>query len=53
MTADAANAAETRGLTKIFAGRKVLDSVDLEIRAGAIHACLAPMGAASPQWSSF
>jgi ABC-type sugar transport system ATPase subunit len=42
--ADAVNAAETRGLTKIFAGRKVVQGVDLEIRAGAVHALLGANG---------
>ena len=44
MVADVVNAAETRRLTKIFAGRKVLDGVDLEVRAGAIHALLGANG---------
>lgn len=44
MVADGVNAAETRNLTKIFAGRKALDGVDLEIRAGAIHALLGANG---------
>ena len=44
MVADAVNAAETHNLTKIFAGRKALDGVDLEIRAGAIHALLRANG---------
>jgi ABC-type sugar transport system ATPase subunit len=44
VVADVVNAAETRRLTKIFAGRKVLDGVDLEVRAGAIHALLGANG---------
>lgn len=35
---------ETSGLTKIFAGRKVVRDVDLKVRAGAIHALLGANG---------
>ena len=42
--ADAVIAAQTLGLTKIFAGRKVVQGVDLEIRAGAVHALLGANG---------
>ena len=44
MPADAAIGAETRGLTKAFAGREVLRGVNLQIRAGAIHALLGANG---------
>ena len=44
MAADAVNAAETRGLTKIFAGRNVVDGVNFEVRAGAVHALLGANG---------
>jgi ABC-type sugar transport system ATPase subunit len=44
LQADAVNGAETRGLTKTFAGRTVLRGVDLRIRAGAIHALLGANG---------
>jgi ABC-type sugar transport system ATPase subunit len=44
VVADDVNAVEARGLTKIFAGRKVLDGVDFEVRAGAIHALLGANG---------
>jgi ribose transport system ATP-binding protein len=44
VVADDVNAAEARRLTKIFAGRKVLDGVDFEVRAGAIHALLGANG---------
>lgn len=44
MTAAPLIGAQTRGLTKIFAGRKVLRGVDLEIRAGGIHALLGANG---------
>jgi ABC-type sugar transport system ATPase subunit len=44
LASDSVNGAETRGLTKVFAGRKVLGGVDLEIRAGGIHALLGANG---------
>ena len=35
---------EARGLTKSFSGRKVLDNVDLDIRAGEVHGLVGQNG---------
>ena len=38
-------AVRTRALTKVFRGFRAVDSVDLEVRAGSVHALVGPYGA--------
>src|SRR6188508_2718558 len=45
VTADARVAVRTRALTKEFRGFRAVDSVDLEVREGSVHALVGPNGA--------
>ncbi len=45
MTAGAPPAITVHGLRKTYAGRAVVDGIDLEVAAGSIHALLGPNGA--------
>ncbi|MCA2211453.1 ABC transporter ATP-binding protein [Jidongwangia harbinensis] len=42
---DARVAVRTRALTKVFRGFRAVDSVDLEVREGSVHALVGPNGA--------
>jgi branched-chain amino acid transport system ATP-binding protein len=45
VTADGRVAVRTRALTKVFRGFRAVDSVDLEVREGSVHAMVGPNGA--------
>jgi branched-chain amino acid transport system ATP-binding protein len=45
VTAGSRVAVRTRALTKVFRGFRAVDSVDLEIREGSVHALVGPNGA--------
>jgi branched-chain amino acid transport system ATP-binding protein len=45
VTADGRVALRTRALTKVFRGFRAVDSVDLEVREGSVHALVGPNGA--------
>lgn len=45
MTAGERFAVRTRALTKVFRGFRAVDSVDLEVREGSVHALVGPNGA--------
>jgi branched-chain amino acid transport system ATP-binding protein len=45
VTANSRMAVRTRALTKVFRGFRAVDSVDLEVREGSVHALVGPNGA--------
>jgi branched-chain amino acid transport system ATP-binding protein len=45
VTASGRMAVRTRALTKVFRGFRAVDSVDLEVREGSVHALVGPNGA--------